>query len=76
MTEKEKAIYNEFYDKAYNYYENGRMLYKNALAMPCLKRYTYEDRKKILEGMRKRGLLEFFTNGGYIAGIEVKQIEK
>lgn len=67
MTEKEKAIYEEIKNNA----DNNYIPYWYALKLPMLKKYSYENRKKILEGMRKRGLIKFLTRNGYITNIEV-----
>lgn len=67
MNEKEKAIYQEIKDNA----DNNYIPYWYALKLPVLKKYSYENRKKILEGMRKRGLIKFLTCNGYITNIEV-----
>lgn len=67
MTEKEKAIYQEIKNNA----DNNYIPYWYVLKLPALKKYSYENKKKILEGMRKRGLIRFLTRNGYIANIEV-----
>lgn len=69
MTDKEKEIYNAIKQNINN--ETNCLLYCSALKLPVLKKYTYENRKKILNGMVKRGLIKFIIRNGYITNIEL-----
>lgn len=71
MTDKEKQIYGAFNDAAFH----GVLSYSKVLSLPVMKQYSYENRKKILSGMVRSGIIKFNRQNGYITTIEILNME-